>query len=129
VQSESSIASEQRKIAGVYFNRLRRNMPLQADPTLKYACRNFDLQRILDKDKEVDSPYNTYRRRGLPPGPICIVTRQALDATLNYTKHNYLYFCARPDLNGYSDFSATYDEHRRRAYEYRKALDRRGITR
>lgn len=129
VQSESYIASEQKKIAGVYFNRLRRRMPLQADPTLKYACRNYDLQRILNKDKEVDSPYNTYKRRGLPPGPICLITKQALDATLNYTKHNYLYFCARPDLKGYSDFSATYDQHRRRAVEYRKALDRRGITR
>ena len=129
VQSESAIASEQKKIAGVYINRLKRNMPLQADPTLKYACRNFDLQRILDKDKEIDSPYNTYRNKGLPPGPICLVSVQALDATLNYTRHRYLYFCAKPDLRGYSDFSVTYDEHRRRAVEYRRALDRRGIMR
>lgn len=129
VQSESAIASEQRKIAGVYINRLKRKMPLQADPTLKYACGNYELQRILDKDKEIDSPYNTYKNRGLPPGPICLVTTQAIDATLNYSRHNYLYFCARPDLKGYSDFSATYDEHRRRAVEYRRALDRRGIMR
>ena len=129
VQSESGIASEQKKIAGVYINRLKRNMPLQADPTLKFACRNFDLQRVLDKDKEIDSPYNTYRHKGLPPGPICLVSTQALDATLNYTRHKYLYFCARPELNGYSDFSATYEEHRRNATAYRKSLDKRGITR
>jgi UPF0755 protein len=129
VQSESSIASEQRKIAGVYINRLRRNHRLEADPTLKYACRNFELQRILDKDKEIDSPYNTYRNKGLPPGPICLVTTQALDATLNFERHNYMFFCARPELNGYSNFSVTYDQHVRYANEYRRSLDRRGITR
>ncbi len=129
VQSESAIRSEQRKIAGVYVNRLKRNMPLQADPTLKYACRNWTLQRVLDKDKEVQSPYNTYKNRGLPPGPICLITTGALDATLNYEKHNYLYFCASPKFNGYSEFSATYEEHKNHAIRYRKALDRRGITR
>src|SRR5690606_2575105 len=126
VQSESAIASEQRKIAGVYINRLKRNMPLQADPTLKYACRNYSLQRVLNKDKQVDSPYNTYMYRGLPPGPICPVGRQAIDATLNYEKHKYLYFCARPQLDGYSNFSATYEQHRKNAIAYQKALDKRG---
>lgn len=129
VQSESSISSEQRKIAGVYINRLRRNHRLEADPTLKYACRNFALQRILDKDKEIDSPYNTYRNKGLPPGPICLVTTQALEATLNFERHNYMFFCARPQLDGYSNFSVTYDQHVRYANEYRRSLDRRGITR
>jgi UPF0755 protein len=129
VQSESGIASEQKKIAGVYINRLKKNMPLQADPTLKYARRSFHLQRVLNVDKEIESPYNTYMHKGLPPGPICLVNTQAIDATLNYTRHKYLYFCARPDLNGYSDFSTTYQEHRRNATVYRKSLDRRGITR
>jgi UPF0755 protein len=129
VQCESGIASEQKKIAGVYINRLNRGMPLQADPTLKYACRNYDLQRILNVDKEVDSPYNTYKHRGLPPGPICLVNTQSIDATLNYARHKYLYFCARPDLKGYSDFSVTYNEHRRNATAYRRSLDKRGITR
>jgi UPF0755 protein len=129
VQSESSIESEQRKIAGVYINRLKKDMPLQADPTLKFAAGDFSLQRILDKDMQVNSPYNTYRYKGLPPGPICLVTQQAIDATLNYQKHNYIYFCAKPELNGYSEYSATYEEHRRHANAYRKALDRLGISR
>ncbi len=129
VQSESVIESEQKKIAGVYFNRLSKGMPLQADPTLKFANKNYDAQRILDEDKETDSPYNTYRYKGLPPGPICLVGTQAIDATLNYSKHKYLFFCAKPQLNGYSDFSATYEEHDKYAKAYQKALNARGINR
>lgn len=129
VQSESVIQSEQKKIAGVYFNRLAKGMPLQADPTLKFANKNYDAQRILDEDKEIDSPYNTYRNKGLPPGPICLVGIQAIDATLNYSKHKYLFFCAKPQLNGYSDFSATYEEHDKYARAYQKALNARGINR
>jgi len=129
VQSESSIQSEQRKIAGVYINRLRKGMPLQADPTLKFAHRNYDAQRIYDKHKEINSPYNTYKFKGLPPGPICLVSTQAIDATLNYEKHNYIFFCARPDMSGYSNFSASYSEHQKHARTYQKALDNLGIHR
>jgi UPF0755 protein len=129
VQSESSIESEQEKIAGVYINRLKKNMPLQADPTLKFANRNYDAMRVLDEDKEINSPYNTYRFKGLPPGPICLVTPQAIDATLNYSRHNFIFFCAKPELNGFSDFSSTYEQHRKYALAYQKALDKIGISR
>lgn len=129
VQSESGIASEQAKIAGVYFNRLEKGMLLQADPTLKFANENFEAQRLLNEDKEINSPYNTYKYKGLPPGPIALVSTQAIDATLNYKKHNYLFFCAKPGLNGYSDFSVNYEQHRKFASAYQKALDQKGINR
>lgn len=129
VQSESGIRSEQMKIAGVYLNRLAINMPLQADPTLKFATENFEARRLLNADKEINSPYNTYKNKGLPPGPIALVSSQAIDATLNYAKHNFLYFCAKPGLDGYSDFSRTYEQHRRFALAYQKALDEKGINR
>jgi UPF0755 protein len=129
VQSESSIQSEQSRIAGVYINRLKTGMPLQADPTLRFANKRFDAQRFWDSDKEINSPYNTYKYKGLPPGPVCLVYPQALDATLNYIKHRYLYFCAKPELNGYSDFSVSYNEHCKYAAAYQKAMSKRGITR
>jgi UPF0755 protein len=129
VQSESGIASEQAKIAGVYFNRIQKNMLLQADPTLKFANENFDAQRLLNEDKEINSPYNTYKYKGLPPGPIALVITQAIDATLNYKRHNYLFFCAKPGLNGYSDFSVNYEQHRKFASAYQSALDEKGINR
>lgn len=129
VQSESAIRSEQEKIAGVYINRLKRGMPLQADPTLKFANKNYEALRVLDVDKQINSPYNTYKYKGLPPGPICLVSQGALDATLYYTSHNYIYFCAKPQLNGYSDFSATFEQHKKYAAAYRKAMDKMGITR
>ncbi|MEI8136712.1 MAG: endolytic transglycosylase MltG [Bacteroidota bacterium] len=128
-QSESGIESEQEKIASVYINRLNRGILLQADPTLKFANKNFDAQRILDADKEINSPYNTYKYKGLPPGPICLVYTQAIDAVLNYTKHNFIFFCAKPNLNGFSDFSATYEQHQKFAKAYQKAMDKRGINR
>lgn len=129
VQSESLIESEQEKIAGVYINRLRKNMPLQADPTLKFANERFDDKRVYNVDKEINSPYNTYKYKGLPPGPICLVTQQAIDATLNYNRHNYIYFCAKPSLNGYSDFSSTYLEHQRFAAAYQRAMNKMGVSR
>lgn len=129
VQSESGIEEEQQKIAGVYINRLKKGMLLQADPTLKFANGNYDAQRLTDADKEIDSPYNTYRYKGLPPGPICLVRTQALDAVLNNMKHNFIFFCAKPDFSGYSDFSSTYEQHERYARAYHKALDKRGIKR
>lgn len=129
VQSESAIASEQSKIAGVYFNRLQKGMPLQADPTLKFANGNLDVQRVLDVDKEINSPYNTYKYKGLPPGPIALVGTQAIDATLNYTKHKFIFFCAKPNLNGYSDYSVDYKQHQRYAAAYQKSLNKKGINR
>ena len=128
-QSESAIESEQEKIAGVYINRIRKDMLLQADPTLKFANKNFDVQRVLDADKEINSPYNTYKNKGLPPGPICLVSIQSIDAVLNHIKHKYIFFCAKPELNGYSDFSCTYEEHLKYANAYQKAMNKRGINR
>ncbi len=129
VQNESAIESEQEKIAGVYFNRLKKGMRLEADPTLKFANKNFGVKRVYNIDKEINSPYNTYRYKGLPPGPISLVNTQALDATLNYNKHNFIFFCAKPQLNGFSDFSSTYDQHRRFASAYQKAMNKKGIGR
>lgn len=127
VQSESAIKSEQEKIAGVYINRIEKGMLLQADPTLKFANKKWDAQRVYDSDKEINSPYNTYKNKGLPPGPICLVGVQAIDAVLNYSKHKYIFFCAKPELNGYSDFSETYNQHMKYAAAYQKALDKKGV--
>ncbi len=129
VQSESNIRTEQQKIAGVYLNRLKKDMLLQADPTLKFANKAYNAQRLWDSDKAIDSPYNTYRYKGLPPAPICLVSSQAIDAVLNYAKHNYIFFCAKPSLNGYSDFSETYAQHEKYAKAYKKEMDKRGIKR
>jgi UPF0755 protein len=129
VQSESTIQSEQQKIAGVYINRLRCGMPLQADPTLRFANKAFSAQRFWNTDKQTSSPYNTYRYKGLPPGPICLVYQQAIDATLNFSRHKYMYFCAKPQLNGFSDFSTTYSQHERYANAYQKSMTKRGINR
>ncbi|MBK9284810.1 MAG: endolytic transglycosylase MltG [Sphingobacteriaceae bacterium] len=127
VQGESGISSEQQKIAGVYLNRLKKGMLLQADPTLKFANKKWDAVRIYDGDKEINSPYNTYKVKGLPPGPISLVKVQAIDAVLNYTKHNYIFFCAKPELNGYSDFSSSYDQHMKFAAAYQRAMNKKGI--
>lgn len=129
VQGESSIKSEQQKIAGVYINRLKQNMRLQADPTVVFANGNFDVQRVLSVDKEIDSPYNTYKYKGLPPGPICLVNPSTIDAVLNYTKHNYTYFCAKPDFSGFSCFTNDYSVHQKNAKAYQDALNKKGIKR
>ena len=129
VQSESAIKAEQQKIAGVYINRLKQDMKLQADPTIVFANGNFDVQRVLSTDKEIDSPYNTYRYKGLPPGPICLVKPSAIDAVLNYSKHNYTYFCANPDFSGTSCFTSDYKVHMKNAAAYQAALNKKGIKR
>lgn len=129
VQSESGIKSEQQKIAGVYINRLKKEMKLQADPTIVFANQSFDVQRVLSADKEINSPYNTYMYKGLPPGPICLVNSAAIDAVLNYTKHNYIFFCAKKDFSGYSLFTSDYAEHQKNAKEYQNALNQKGIKR
>ena len=129
VQSESGIKTEQQKIAGVYINRLKQNMKLQADPTVVFANGNFDVQRVLSADKEIDSAYNTYRYKGLPPGPICLVNPSVIDAVLNYSKHNYTYFCAKADFSGYSNFTNDYKVHMKNASAYQEALNKKGIKR
>lgn len=116
-------------MAGVYINRLQRNMKLQADPTVRYAAGDFTIKRVLNKHKEIQSPYNTYLHQGLPPGPICIPSIASLDAVLNYTRHDYLYFCAKDDLSGYHNFARTLEQHNRNAQAYQNALNKLKIYR
>lgn len=127
VQSETNKKDEMPVVAGVYMNRLRINMPLQADPTVKFAVGDFSLKRILHKHLSVDSPYNTYKNTGLPPGPIALPERVALDAVLNYEKHNYTYFSAKEDFSGYHNFAENFTEHLKNAQRYQSALNQRGI--
>lgn len=127
VYEETNMTDEMPTVAGVYINRLRIGMPLQADPTVKFAIGDFSLRRILHRHLEVDSPYNTYRYAGLPPGPIAMPSVKAIDAVLNYRSHKYLYFCARADFSGYHSFATTLSEHNRNAEAYRRALNARGI--
>ncbi len=123
VEQESKKENEKSRIAGVYINRLKRGMYLQADPTLVFASGDFAARRILDKHKTINSPYNTYMYPGLPPGTICLPSISSIDAVLNYEKHNYLFFCAKPDNSGYHNFSKTYAQHRQYAREYRHFLN------
>lgn len=122
VQAESIKSEEAPIIAGLYINRLKKNMPLQADPTLVFAVGDFTIKRVLNVHKEIDSPYNTYRNTGLPPGPINMPQLATLDAVLNYQQHNYVYMCAREDFSGFHNFAATLQEHNRNASKYQKAL-------
>ncbi len=128
VQQESNRKDEWPVIAGVYLNRLRKNMKLQADPTVKFASGDDALRRIKGNHLKVNSPYNTYKIFGLPPGPIALTRKESIDAVLNFKQHSYLYFCARADRSGYHDFTTTYQEHLRNASRYRKNLDERGIN-
>lgn len=129
VQAETARRDEAPMIAGVYLNRLRIGMPLQADPTLKFALGLDSVNRVLDADKRVDSPYNTYTHTGLPPGPINMPEPGYIDAVLNASKHDHLYFCARETLDGYSNFARTYEQHLVNARRYQRALNARGIYR
>ena len=128
VYEETKAADEMPRIAGVYINRLRTGMPLQADPTVKYALGDFSLRRILKSHLKTKSPYNTYINKGLPPSPICMPSISAIDAVLNFESHNYLYFCARPELDGHHNFAATYPQHLANARAYAAALDAREKT-
>lgn len=127
VDKETSKVSEMPRIAGVYINRLNRNWLLQADPTLVFALGDFEIKRVLDVHKEIDSPYNTYKYLGLPPGPICIPSIAAIDAVLNAEKHKYFYFCAKADMSGYHVFARNIREHNINAEKYRKALNKKKI--
>jgi UPF0755 protein len=129
VVSETSKKEDAPIIAGVYLNRLKKGIPFQADPTLIFAKGDLTIRRVLNKDKEVDSPYNTYKNAGLPPGPIYISPARYLDYVLDYKKHDYIFFCAKEDFSGYSNFAKTNTEHNRNARKYRNALNKRGIRR
>ena len=128
VDEETDNEAEMPKIAGMYINRLHINMPLQADPTIKFATKNFTAHRIYQKWLTVDSPYNTYKYRGLPPGPIRIPSVAAIDAVLNYVHHDYVYMCAKEDFSGTHNFAKTYEEHQKNAAKYAKALNEHGIN-
>ena len=134
VDEETANNGEKPMIAGMYYNRVKlRNaeypegMPLQADPTIKYAWKRFDLKRIYNNLLRIKSPYNTYVNPGLPPGPIRIPSVAGIDAVLNLVKHDYLYMCAKEDFSGTHNFARTYQEHLQNAAKYSKALNERGI--
>lgn len=122
VQAESVKEEEAPIIAGLYLNRLKRGIPLQADPTLVFASGDFTLKRVLNEHKEIDSPYNTYKYRGLPPGPINMPNIHSIDAVLNYQKHNYIYMCAKEDFSGYHNFTSSLSQHNINARKYQRAL-------
>lgn len=127
VHEETNARDEMARVAGVYINRLRIGMPLQADPTLKYAAGDFAIKRVLDRHKEIESSYNTYMYAGLPPTPIAMPDMAAVEGVLNYEDHDYLYFCARPEMDGRHNFAKTLAEHNRNADAYHRALNRMKI--
>ena len=127
VDQETANNAEKPLVAGMYLNRLKIGMKLQADPTVKFALQRFDLRRILHEHLTVDSPYNTYRYAGLPPGPIAIPSQQSIDAVLNYAHHSYIYMCAKEDFSGTHNFATTYEEHQTNAKRYADALNARNI--
>lgn len=127
VEEETNNNEEKPLIASVYLNRLKKSMPLQADPTVKYAVGDFTLQRILNKHLSVESPFNTYLHKGLPPVPICLPSASSVNAVLNAPETNYIYFCASDKMDGTHRFAATLDEHNRNAAAFHRALNARGI--
>ena len=127
VEEETNNNQEKAMVAGLYYNRLRAGMPLQADPTIKFALQDFALRRISNENLRVNSPYNTYRNIGLPPGPIRIPSTIGIDAVLNHVKHNYVYMCAKDDFSGTHAFAANYTDHMKNAKKYWKALNDRKI--
>lgn len=129
VASETLKMDEANTIAGVYINRLKKNMYLQADPTLVYAANDFSIKRVLNKHKKIASPYNTYINKGLPPGPIKLTSKKYIDAVLNYEKHKYIYFCAKDDFSGYHVFATKLSEHNKNAKKFQRALNKRKIYR
>lgn len=127
VDKETNKSDEMPRIAGVYLNRLNSNWLLQADPTLIFAIGDYSIKRVLNSHKEIESPYNTYKYPGLPPGPICIPSIAAINGVLNAEQHNYYYFCAKEDFSGYHNFAKTLGEHNRNATKYQQALNQSGI--
>ncbi len=127
VEAETKKNDEKPRVAGVYINRMHKDMLFQADPTLVFAVGDFTLRRVLNRHKEIDSPFNTYKYKGIPPGPICLPEKSSIDAVLNYEKHDYLFFCAKPDYSGYHNFSKTNRQHQKYANQYHRFLNREGI--
>ena len=127
VEEETNANDEKPTIAGVYLNRIRLKMPLQADPTVKFAVGDFALKRVLNSHLESESPYNTYKYLGIPPGPICTPSIPSIDAVLSNERHDYLYFCARVEMDGKHHFSKSLSEHNSYASSYHRALNARGI--
>ena len=124
VEEETANAAEKPMVAGLYINRLKKGMLLQADPTVKFSMQDFGLKRILYKHLETDSPYNTYKHAGLPPGPIRVPSIQGLESVLNYTHHNYIYMCAKEDFSGTHNFATNSAQHAANARRYQQALNR-----
>ena len=129
VASETRMLDEADRVAGLYINRLRKNMRLQADPTLIFAANDFTIRRVLNKHKKIKSPYNTYIHKGLPPGPIRLVPKQYIDAVLNYEEHNFIYMCAKEDFSGYHAFATNLSDHNRNARKFQIALNMKKIYR
>lgn len=127
VEEETNKKDERPVVARLYINRLQKGMKLQADPTVKFAVGDFSLRRILNTHLRKDSPYNTYRNVGLPPGPIRIPTAETIDAVLDAPEHDYIYMCAKETFNGYHNFASSYSEHQANAKRYQQALNKRGI--
>lgn len=127
VDEETANNAEKPMVAGMYLNRLEAGMPLQADPTIKFALKDFSIKRIYKNMLTVDSPYNTYKNVGLPPAPIRIPSVAAIDAVLNHVDHDYMYMCAKEDFSGTHNFARTYKEHLENAHKYSDALNKRGI--
>lgn len=129
VDAEALHNDEMPTIAGLYMNRYKKGIRLQADPTVIFATQDFTIRRVLNRHLTTDSPYNTYRNAGLPPGPIMMPSIEAVDAVLNYKKHNYIYMCAKEDFSGYHNFAVTETEHRANARRFQQALNRMNIKR
>ncbi len=127
VEEETQKDDEKERLAGVYINRLNKGMRLQADPTVKFALGDFEMKRVLLAHLSYDSPYNTYKYKGLPPGPIRIPSIITIDAVLNYEQHNYLYFCAKDDFSGYHEFAKTLRQHNINAQKYQSALNKNRV--
>jgi peptidoglycan lytic transglycosylase G len=129
IEEETNLKEDKGKIASVYLNRIKKNMPLQADPTLKFAMKSFALKRIYEKDFRYHSPFNTYLNTGLPPGPICTPSIETIEEVLNSPETQYIYFVANSDFSGSHIFSTNYEDHRKLAATYHEALDKQDSIR
>jgi UPF0755 protein len=130
VEKEQTMKLDERsEISGLYLNRLQKGMKLQSDPTVIFAIGDFSIRRVLTKDLKIKSPYNTYLHKGLPAGPICIPSINAIDAVLNAKENDYLFMCAKEDFSGYHNFARNSIQHSKNAKKYRRALNKRKILR
>ena len=129
VDEETNKKDEMANVASVYLNRIRKGMKLQADPTARFAYGDFSIKRVLNKHIRYDSPWNTYKVEGIPPGPICTPKPECIDAVLENKQTDYIFFCAKEDFSGYHNFASNGTEHEANAQKFRKAMDARGIKR